>query len=137
MTTTRKSGLAKALAEQLRKDRGYLYPEWEMAAEVDPDFMTAYNEVYKKCLKEEKTLPLKYRELIASAIIAFRGEPDSLYLHLKRAMEFGATKEEIFEAFQATLIPGGALTFLRGLRALKKILEEKRRAKGTQGRGKR
>lgn len=127
MTTMKKRGAAKELTEQLKKDRGYLYPEWEMAAEVDPEFMQAYNEVYKRCLKEEKALPLKYRELIASAIIAFRGEPDSLYLHLKRAMEFGATKEEIFEAFQATLIPGGALTFLRGLRALKRILEEERR----------
>jgi alkylhydroperoxidase/carboxymuconolactone decarboxylase family protein YurZ len=38
--------------------------------------------------------------------------------HMRRAVRLGATKEELFEVFEATLIPGGAPTFHRGLSAL-------------------
>ena len=34
-------GRAEALAARIRRDRGYTYPEWEMASRLDPAFMEA------------------------------------------------------------------------------------------------
>jgi alkylhydroperoxidase/carboxymuconolactone decarboxylase family protein YurZ len=38
--------------------------------------------------------------------------------HMQRSIRLGATKEELFEVLEATLVPGGAPTFHRGLNAL-------------------
>ncbi len=116
-------GKAERLIEEMKKDRGYIYPEWELAARLDPDFMEAYNTLYRLALGKGRALPVKYRELIAIALLAFRGEQEAVVTHIRRALRLGATKEEIFETFEAALIPGGALTFLRGLRALLQIEE--------------
>lgn len=114
---------AERLIEEMKKDRGYIYPEWELAARLDPDFMEAYNTLYRLALGKGRALPVKYRELIAIALLAFRGEQEAVVTHIRRALRLGATKEEIFETFEAALIPGGALTFLRGLKALLQIEE--------------
>ncbi|MBI4414186.1 MAG: carboxymuconolactone decarboxylase family protein [candidate division NC10 bacterium] len=120
-------GRAEPLAVQIRRDRGYTYPEWEMASRLDPAFMEAYNGLYRRSLGVSHALPLKYRELVASALIAYRGEERSLLLHLRRARALGATEAEILDAFEATVMPGGALTLLRGLRALSQLRAEGRR----------
>lgn len=114
------------LARTMEADRGYIYPEWAFAAKEDPEFMRAYNELYRLALGEGQALPAKYRELVAAGILAFRGEPESVYLHLKRALRLGATRREILEAFEATVMPGGGLTLLRGLQALRRIEVEER-----------
>jgi alkylhydroperoxidase/carboxymuconolactone decarboxylase family protein YurZ len=44
--------------------------------------------------------------------------------HMRRAMEFGATREELFEVLETCLVPGGAPTFHRGLSALMKLGEK-------------
>lgn len=120
-------GRGEALAVRIRRDRGYTYPEWEMASRLDPAFMEAYNGLYRRSLGVSHALPLKYRELVASALIAYRGEERSLLLHLRRARALGATEAEILDAFEATVMPGGALTLLRGLRALSRLHAEGRR----------
>jgi alkylhydroperoxidase/carboxymuconolactone decarboxylase family protein YurZ len=117
-------GRAEALAARIRRDRGYTYPEWEMASRLDPAFMEAFNGLYRRSLGVSHALPLKYRELVASALIAYRGEEPSLVHHLRRAKALGATEAEILDAFEATVLPAGALTLLRGLRALSRLQAE-------------
>ena len=38
--------------------------------------------------------------------------------HMQRAIRLGATREELFEVLETCMVPGGALTFHRGLSAL-------------------
>jgi alkylhydroperoxidase/carboxymuconolactone decarboxylase family protein YurZ len=38
--------------------------------------------------------------------------------HARRAIAHGATEQELLEAFEATVIPGGAPTFLTAVRGL-------------------
>jgi len=40
---------------------------------------------------------------------------------MRRAICLGATKGKLFEVLEVTLVPGGAPTFHRGLRALLEI----------------
>jgi alkylhydroperoxidase/carboxymuconolactone decarboxylase family protein YurZ len=130
--------MADDRAERLRaealKDRGYVYPEWELVAREDPDFMASYNQYYRDALARDSGLPIKYREMVALGVLCYRGAADNaLVNHIKRAMEHGATRAEVIGALEAAAIPGGAPTFLTGIRALLKTLE----SDGTRGGGER
>lgn len=110
------------LIARMKAARGYIYPEWELAARTDPDFTEAYNRIYELALGEGRHVSAKVREFVAIALLAFRGaERDTLVVHMRRAIRLGATKEELFEVLEATMVPGGAPTFHRGLNALLEI----------------
>ena len=110
---------SEQLIERMREARGYIYPEWELAANMDPAFTEAYNRIYELGMGEGQHVSAKVREFVAIALLAFRGaDRDVLVAHLQRAIRLGATKEELFEVLAATLVPGGAPTFHRGLNAL-------------------
>jgi alkylhydroperoxidase/carboxymuconolactone decarboxylase family protein YurZ len=113
---------AQELAAEAIKDRGDLYPEWQYVAEHDPDFMASYNAYYRDALARDSGLPIKDRELVALGVLAYRGVSEgALVNHIKRALEHGATKAEILGALEAAAIPGGAPTFVTGVRALIKL----------------
>ena len=124
MVDENKQGEKHKLIKKMEKERGYAYPTWLYMIDKDVDFMEAYNNLYEKVLTDGKALEAKTRELIAIAILAFRGQENAVYLHAKRALRFGATKQELLEAIETTIIPGGAPTFAIGLSALMKIEEE-------------
>jgi alkylhydroperoxidase/carboxymuconolactone decarboxylase family protein YurZ len=115
---------ADALIERMKRDRGYIYPEWEFAARADPDFVDAYNNLYRMALNDGTALDGKTREFIAIGILAFRGEVNSVRTHILRALRLGATKQEILETVETSLIPGGAPTFYNGLSAFIKALDD-------------
>ena len=119
----------EALKEAMRKERGYIYPQWEFVAENDVGFMEAYNNLYSSALNDGKALSAKTRELIAIALLAYRGLDNAVYEHAKRALRLGATKQELLEAIETSIIPGGAPTFATGLGALLRIEEEEKEAK--------
>ena len=116
----------QALKEAMAKERGYMPAAWAYVADKDVDFLEAYNNLYEKGLSAGKTLPLKTREFVAIAILAFRGNENGVYEHAKRALKHGATMQELFEAIETTIIPGGAPTFGTGLRALMRIEKEEK-----------
>jgi alkylhydroperoxidase/carboxymuconolactone decarboxylase family protein YurZ len=113
---------AEQLIARMKAARGYIYPEWELAARTDPDFTEAYNRIYELALGEGRHVSAKVREFVAIALLAFRGaDRETLVAHMRRAIGLGATKDELFEVLEATLVPGGAPTFHRGLSALLEI----------------
>ncbi len=116
----------KDLLAAMEKERGYMLPPWKFLAEEDIGFMDAYNQLYDRALTDGKALPAKYREFIAIGILAYRGQGDAVYLHSKRALRLGATRQELLEAIEAAMIPGGTPTLALGLRALAKIAEEEK-----------
>jgi len=115
---------ADALIEKMKKDRGYIYPEWEFAARNDPDFVEAYNNLYRAALNEGQALDAKTRELVALGILAFRGDVNAVKAHILRALRLGATKQELLDAIETCIVPGGAPTFFVGLSALMKAIDE-------------
>jgi AhpD family alkylhydroperoxidase len=119
----------KALVAAMSEERGYMPAPWAYMAEKDLDFLEAYNNLYTRGLTDGKALPIKTRELIAIAILAYRGKTDAVYEHAKRALRHGATKQELLEAIETTIVPGGAPTFGTGLRALIMIEEDEKKGK--------
>ena len=119
----------KRLLAQMEKERGYVSLAKNYVATVDPDFMEAYNNLYNSGLRAGKALPVKYRELVAIAILSYRTRENAVYLHMKRAMEHGATYRELLDAVETSIIPGGGPTFDVGVNALMRILEEEKKGK--------
>ena len=126
MVDENKQAKKQKLMQKMKKERGYLQPTWAYMIDKDVDFMESYDELYERGLTDGKALPAKTRELIAIAILAFRGRENAVYLHAKRALALGATKQELLEAIETTIIPGGAPTFGTGLAALMRIEEEEK-----------
>src|SRR4029434_5629986 len=119
MSDNNRATQAEQLIARMQAARGYIYPEWELAARTDPDFTEAYNRIYELALGEGRHVSAKVREFVAIALLASRGaDREGLVAHMRRAIRLGATKEELFEVLEATLVPGGAPTFHRGLNAL-------------------
>jgi AhpD family alkylhydroperoxidase len=88
---------------------------------MDPDMFEAYQNIYEYAFLDGKQLPAKYRELIAMAILAYRGSREGVIAHAKRAYLLGATKTEILDAAITTLIPGGAPTFNAYIAVLREL----------------
>ena len=118
---------AREFLEAMRKERGYLPPSYPYVAEKDIDFLEAYDNLYKRALSDGKALPAKIREFVALGILAYRGHDAACYEHVKRALRLGATKQEVLEAVEATIVPGGTPTFGTGLRALMRVEEEEKK----------
>lgn len=124
----------KERADRTRAGRGSA--SWDYLIRVDPDMFEAYQTVYERGLLDGKHLPAKYRELVAMAILAYRGLREGVISHARRAHKLGATKEEILDAAETTLIPGGAPTFNTYLAAVQAIEEEEEKEKAAKNRPK-
>jgi AhpD family alkylhydroperoxidase len=115
--------------EKMRKQRGYLPDQWAYLAHKDLDFIEAYDNLYRKGLEDGKALPAKYRELVCIGVLAYRGLDDAVVSHIKRALKLGATKQEVIDAIETTIIPGGAPTFGSGLAAMVRVEEDEKKGK--------
>ena len=120
------------LLEEMMRKRGYVYPSYRMLAEDDPEFMETYDRLYELAMLRTRIFPEKIKELFFIAAIAARnpGDASAMKNHMKRALEKGATKEEILEALKCTLFPGGALSLLYSINALIDVMKERDAAKG-------
>jgi AhpD family alkylhydroperoxidase len=133
MATQSEEEKKKNLIAAMSAERGYMPPSFLYVAEKDLDFLEAYNNLYGRGLSNGKALPIKTRELVAIAILAYRGLTDAVYEHSKRALANGLTKQELMEAIETMIVPGGAPTFATGLTALMRI-EEDDKKKAASGR---
>jgi len=58
-------------------------------------------------------------------VLASRGLQYGVAAHMRRAIEYGATREELFEAIKAAAVPGGGVAYSVGVRALQELEQEK------------
>jgi len=108
----------------MKKKRGYLLPEWELMARLDPDYAEKYDELYAIILGSERRIPIKYKELIAIVALAARGEEEGVAAHIRRAVKYGADAKEIAEALEVGVIATGTPTFFYGLKVLGEMLKK-------------
>lgn len=103
-------GVPDDIAERHRamaQERGYAFPTFLWLGREDPEFeRTRLEYVRMSYTRPDAKLPVRYKELVASAVLAFKSYP-SLKKHLRRAMLEGATLREVLEAMEAASDPGG------------------------------
>jgi AhpD family alkylhydroperoxidase len=73
---------------------------------------------------EEGTLSVKVKELVVLGVLASHGLQYGVEAHMRRAIAYGATKEEWFEAIKAAAVPGGGVAYSVGVRALQALDQE-------------
>jgi AhpD family alkylhydroperoxidase len=112
----------KKQSEDLTNPYGYSEMDW--AAQLDPSYAAARAEVRRLSVGEEGTLSVKVKELIVLGVLASRGLQYGVAAHMRRAIEYGATKEELFEAIKAAAVPGGGVAYSVGVRALEELEQE-------------
>ena len=111
------------VATGLRR-RGFT-PYWlEFMAENDIEFLEAYERIYELTAVRKSVLPAKFREMIVVAAVAIGGYQSGLKQHMHRALQLGATKQELIEVFQSAYFHTGALTLVQGMIALIDCLKE-------------
>jgi AhpD family alkylhydroperoxidase len=111
------------IAQMKARRGGFLLPEWELMARLDPQYVEKYDELYDVVLGKERTVPTKYKELIAIVALAARGEEEGVEAHIKRGVRNGATVKEIVEALEVGVIATGTPTFFYGLKVLAKLVQ--------------
>ena len=99
----------------------YGYSEMDWAAQLDPAYAAARAEVRRPSVGEDGTLSVKVKELIVLGILASRGLQYGVEAHMRRALDYGATREELFEAIKAAAVPGGGVAYSVGIRALRAL----------------
>jgi AhpD family alkylhydroperoxidase len=102
----------------------YGYSEMDWAAQLDPAYAAARTEVRRLSVGEDGTLSVKVKELIVLGILASRGLQYGVEAHMRRALDYGATKDELFEAIKAAAVPGGGVAYSVGVRALQALEQD-------------
>src|SRR5437588_3363933 len=109
-------------SEDLNNPYGYSDMDW--AAQLDPTYAAARAEVRRLSVGEDGTLSVKVKELIVLGILASRGLQYGVEAHMRRALDYGATKDELFEAIKAAAVPGGGVAYSVGVRALQALEQD-------------
>jgi AhpD family alkylhydroperoxidase len=102
----------------------YGYSEMDWAAQLDPAYAAARADVRRLSVGEEGALSVKVKELIVLGVLASRGLQYGVEAHMRRALDYGATKEELFEALKAAAVPGGGVAYSVGVRALQALEQD-------------
>src|ERR1700756_5325120 len=108
--------------ENLRNPYGYSEMDW--AAQLDPAYAAARDEVRRLSVGEDGALAVKVKEFVVLAVLASRGLQYGVEAHMRRALAHGATKEELFEAIKAAAVPGGGVAYSVGVRALQALEQD-------------
>jgi alkylhydroperoxidase/carboxymuconolactone decarboxylase family protein YurZ len=139
MSQTPESRRARSeeLIAQLKAMRGFMHPEWEYTARENPELMEVYNAFVGWVTRPDDSevppaLPLKFREMVMLPVLAFRGEEKLVVVHIRKAMQLGATPQEIREVFETIILPAGAVAWVTGIRALLAVLAEQGGATSRQ-----
>src|SRR5215475_10234663 len=99
----------------------YGYSEMEWAAQLDPAYAAARAEVRRLSVGDDGTLSVKVKEFVVMGVLASRGLQYGVEAHMRRALDYGATREELFEAIKAAAVPGGGVAYSVGVRALQAL----------------
>jgi alkylhydroperoxidase/carboxymuconolactone decarboxylase family protein YurZ len=114
----------EAIVKRGEQRRGFV-PYWlRTMAEVDVDFLEAYERIYELTAVRKGKLPPKFREMIVVAAVSIGGYLPGIKDHVRRALRLGATREELIEVFQSAYFHTGALTLVHGMVALIDVLKE-------------
>ena len=96
---------AKELIERMEKERGFGRLWRKLLAERDPEFMEIYHNAALHVFRDG-ALPRKMKEIICICVDALQLYEPGVRIHMRNALELGATEQEIIEALEAAILPG-------------------------------
>jgi len=103
----------------LKKERNELL---EKFSKIAPEFMTAQTKVIEVAYKDG-VLSRKVKRLIALAVALKAGSTNCILAQTEKALEEGATKDEILETLQVLIAGGGTTGMGESIRVIKYLDE--------------
>ena len=122
---------SKEIIEKVRKERSTYTAETmksrEILSQEDPEYLESYHRMYMHVMQEKNVLPTKIKEIIISAVNAATGYERGIRIHLRGALEAGASKDEIIEGLLAASLPAGIHVLSLGLPIFEEVMKEYRK----------
>ena len=119
------------LLARIRKVPGYVYPFHTYLAEHDFSWLDAHQDWYEQ-IRAERWLPLKYKELLFVTAGLLKLFEPGVRTHITKALELGATPDEILETIEVAAHTGGGAIPVLGVRVLIEVLEGRELPKGPE-----
>ena len=92
----------------------YGYSEMDWAAQLGPVCRRPRGSPTLERRRGRHAVGVKVKELIVLGVLASRGLQYGVEAHMRRAIEHGATRDELFEAIKAAAVPGGGVAYSVG-----------------------
>lgn len=109
-------------SQQIKAKRGYVLDFHKVLMEEDPEFLKSYESLVTAAYSSERTLDKKIKEFIfIAALTALRADKYHIGVHMKLALENGASKREILELLECIYPPCGTISFMNAVQAFKEI----------------
>ena len=117
----------QAFVDKMYRDRGYILDFHKVMAAEDFDFLKAYNQLIEAGYTKQRALDAKTKEIIYTVILtAVKSSVEHIKTHIKMALDYGATKQEVLEALEIC-IPGASVpAFMIGFNAWKQVVSPDR-----------
>jgi alkylhydroperoxidase/carboxymuconolactone decarboxylase family protein YurZ len=76
---------------------------------LDPEYFQRVKALFHHShfAREGARLPEKFKQMLVMAVAAASHQREGIQIHMRRALEAGASQEEILEALEAIAIPSG------------------------------
>lgn len=114
----------EAMAELKEIRGGELLPFHRKIAN-DPQLLQAFQSVFVACNRGENVIPKKYRELMIMILGCARGVSTTIQVHGNKALQEGATVQEVGEALRIALMICGASAIIPAAELFDEISEER------------
>lgn len=108
--------------DRMYAKRGYVTDMHRTMVLLDAEYLEASNNLAEVAYLSDRTLNRKVKELIFIVISTLMGKDrHHLEIHLRAAMEAGASEQEILEVLELLSVPAGQMAFRYGQETLAKL----------------
>ena len=108
----------RSYLREMRRSRGFLLDMHRIMATADLEWTKKYNTFIEATYPEQRLLDRKTKELLqVVTLAALRADVEHIQVHVRLALQEGASAQEILESLQSVFAPMGALAFRGGLLA--------------------
>ncbi len=95
---------AQAVMEELREIRGGTLLPFHRQLANDPQLLGAFQSLFLNCNRGDNLIPAKYRELMIMILGCSRGVETTIRVHGNKAVQEGATIQEVGEALRLAMM---------------------------------
>lgn len=108
----------KKYFDEVLKARGFRFGLHQIHAEADWEFIKKFEEWVRYVYLSERYLDRRVKELVITGVLcALRSPPPHIKTHMRKAVEAGATREEMIEVVELAGHWGGTVAQANGLEA--------------------
>ena len=108
----------RSYLQQMQRNRGFLLDMHRIMATADLEWTKKYSTFIEATYPEQRLLDRKTKELLqVVTLTTLRADVEHIQVHVRLALQAGASAQEVLESLQSVFAPMGALAFGRGLLA--------------------